>query len=69
MIMSVRKIILRLIRETEVVNSPIARLIRAIMKSKGKKRYEEKRSKGDSLCLNNVLNQLALSQTLSTPTI
>ena len=69
MIMSVRKIILRLIRETEVVNSPIARLIRAIMKSKGKKRYEEKRSKGDSLCFNNVLNQSALSQTLSTPTI
>ena len=67
--MSVRKITLRLIRETEIVNSPIARLIRAIMESKRKKRYEEKRSKGDSLCLNNVLNQSALSQTLSTPTI
>ena len=50
-------------------NNITARLIRAIMKSKGKKRYEEKRSKGDSLCLNNVLNQSALSQTLSTPTI
>ena len=69
MIMSVRKIILRLIRETEIVNSPIARLIRAIMESKRKKRYEEKRPNGDSLCLNNILNQSALSQTLSTPTI